>query len=273
MDDIARLVLTRKQFTKFAKSNRSDVTKAGFCRKDGGFGENGNTACHAGIRSYGQVGDLAIYSQHQGPVKKDKNIDTFYHYLMYESPWSSIFVKPKVKDVVQDAKENGLILSTNHPNNMVAQACFASRLATENKDRVVAFSDLYKAFGNKDLAFLVASFTVKSGDGFTFTSNKGGHFHFNSGLSKKYVENFLKHKYRKGTTTIKKPRYEYTVNDSFSKDGGDYLLDFLRKFDPKKGIEIKLNIFDTKPKPKAIGKTFRVSDIPQLVKYVEEEFL
>jgi len=267
------LLAAREEFTKFHPRNRSSITIAGFCRKDGSFGENGNTACHAGIKNYGEVGDLAIYTRHQGPTKKDKNIDMFYHYLMYDSPWASIFVKPKVRDVVQDAKEKGFILSTNHPNNMVAHACFASRLATENKSRVVSFAKLYELFKNKDLAFLVASFTIGSGNDYTFTGHKG-HFHFASGLSKKYVTNFLKHNSRRDKLTINDTRHNYSVNDSFDTGGGgDYFVDYLKRFNPSGSSKSKYNIFDTKPKPVNTSIVFKERDFPALVKYVEKEFL
>ena len=246
MDNMKVLLKAREQFTKFYPNNRDRVTIAGFCRKDGSFGENSNTACHAGVGSQGKVGDLAVYTRHQGPTKKDKNIDMFYHYLMYESPWSPLFVKPPVKNVVQDAKEKGFILSTSHPNNMVAQACFASRLATENKTRIVAFARLYKLFKNKDLAFLLSSFLIKSRGDYTISEHGGGHFHFNRGMSKKYVENFLKHKSRRDDLFIDNPRYS-RVNDSFDSGTNNYFAEFLKRFNPKGAGKTKNNIWDFSP--------------------------
>ncbi|NOQ73268.1 MAG: hypothetical protein GQ574_14775 [Crocinitomix sp.] len=268
-----KLVLeAREKFTKFEPENRTSVTVAGFCRKNGSFGRNNNTYCHAGLREYGEVGDLAIFTRHQGPTGPDKTIDLFYSYLLYESPWSGLFVKPSVVDVVQDGKDKGFIIDTNNPNNLTTQACFASRMATENKMKLVSFYDLYHLFSNKDLAFLVSFFIAKSGEGFVVSGDYYGHTHMPDGLSKDYVKNFMSHSPRKDELCIDNPIHSRSVNNSFGA-GGEDLLRYLQKFAPVVTTESGLNIFDTKPKKVVSAKEFTKKDFPALVAYVEKEFM
>jgi len=266
------IIATREKFTEYIPDNRDSVTVSGFCRKSGRFGKNTNTYCHAGLTEYGAVGDLAIYTRHQGPTNADKTIDLFYKYLLYESPWSKVFIKPKVRDVIKDGKDKGFIIDTNQPNNLTAQACFASRMATENKKRLVSFYDLYHLFSNKDLAFLVSFFIIKSGKDFTISSGSYGHTHVPDGLSKKAVENFLAHNGREDELTVNKPKHVWKVNNSFGPPG-NHLAEHLLKFTPNKSTESFLNIFDTKPKSATKAIVFKKEDFPALVKHVEEEYL
>lgn len=155
------------------KRNRSNVTTCAVCFEDGRIVHITNTACHAGLGGVGynyKTKAVAITNavMNNGWLKK-QDVLNWLDWLANRSPFAKIFI---TKDA-QDMLDNGMIVSTDHPANVVVGALILNRGCSEYKPICHTFNRLSELGVNENLACVM---------GHTFSCSEGGkEFYPNNG--------------------------------------------------------------------------------------------
>ena len=209
--DSPEVVEARKYFDEMWGDYSHEVTLVGFLNEKGGFNIASNTACHAAMSygnsmarhehsmgSYGDTGKhvCAIISGFQCPETGEDwdhygitndDLLRFASYMLYESPYGSIFFNPSAEDVVH----NHWLISGNAPQNLAGAGAMATRLPSEYPTRFVVWRDLVKAGVDANRAFFwVWHLDMQEGNGYYWASTYG-HCPHPGDFDKDFMTNFL----------------------------------------------------------------------------------
>lgn len=189
-----------------------------------------NYVCHAGLRSkdHAEGVDYLITlgvnpsvggSYCNGLPSTDGAVDWYITYLTSYSPFASLFLSKDVEQI----KETGYVIDASFGGNLVACACYATRMLWETPQRIEGMYALYLAGMAPDVAFIFGGQTSIFAKGkmkMGYTSS--GHSHFqNDRASDDCYENFLNHEaYRQGKP-YSKGGHNSSTDDMWSKNYGE----------------------------------------------------
>lgn len=249
--DVA-IQLAKEEFTMRAKW----VDNAGciFIDQDGTFGRYDGHVCHANLRngkgSKFIINGLMIgtsYGSNPGRILAPEIELWFVDYILNRSPYSAIFVE---KDAEKALKERMVVVSGDHPGNLIGAGLVALRRLWEYVFVTQAAYELAKAGVNEDLAFFLGHLMQtknNSGpaDSASWTACTSGHCSLNPNYwDFKALKNFLEH-------NIQSPQQNYSKGGNYTgydaMYGGDYggtLLEYIRTNFP-------VHLYKDKPAPVA----------------------
>lgn len=133
-------------------SIHSNTVFAGvFKRKN--FVPCGSTACFMSIQRSEMNGLNWLISHIQETDLSVSDQEVFLNYLFNDSPFNSVFVTKNASEAVESG---WIVLSANHPSNLVVGGAVATRCISESPHVVVAFCDLLAGGVEPNLAFVLA---------------------------------------------------------------------------------------------------------------------
>lgn len=161
MLDFAEIVKANFKFN----DDGNNTAVYGWISKNGVFTQSPTTICHAGLNHPPIKAEVvAVVSQIMGWCKSSKSFTRreglgdlitreYYKWLLNESPVKDVFI---TKDVDQAFEDKYLLLSTEHPRNVLMTACIMSRYIWEETKVPRPWWDMVESGIDKDGAFVLA---------------------------------------------------------------------------------------------------------------------
>ena len=238
----------------------------------------GSWACHGGfqrgtLKAYLHVGDklFVLLSSVQACRETilDEGKKTYIGWLVSESPYKDIFIEKNPDSILT----TGWVIDPNHPQNLVAGGCIATRFFTENyvtglRERFEVWIEAVKAGFTGNEAYIMALlFYPTKGKTYPIQySNYGSNGHCSVELSTlNDAKNFITNSpiFLDGSSFKSLVGYTSGVSNTWRGGGrGKNSLDSIRVLKPLTGeVGVNLNIFYKEP----LSKTFSIKNREELV--------
>ncbi len=204
----------RTIFKKKADRQRGTVACVGWFSDKGGYVDDNNPQCHAGLLYWDQKAPrgakpLAIFSgfQRDNSSSKDKKAlgEFWFNYQKNHPVWG----KGVLNTDFEDVWENGWVFDTKHPRNVLCSAIFATRWPTEHPNQCRAMLRYVQAGMQPDIAFVLSTIShADVGSGEISFYHRSGHMPCRDGAPRDFAERFVKYQTKNvGDNYIDSPGY------------------------------------------------------------------
>jgi len=207
------------------------------------------------------------------PLKVDETEALrYYDWLLNRSPFADIFLEKDVSNIL----EVGLLLSTDHPNNLVLLALIASRWATEIHSKEITarwptYQKLLKAGATENEAFIFAHLFNGKDGGTVLQRLHNGHSVFDlQDANEKVYRNFLENTPEKRLQTFKE-RCGYASSgnvgaNTWGERRSDAFFSWMKTLKPRRlVVQCDHNIFRKKSQ-----EGFIIADVPDLSDIIKQ---